>query len=750
VTWPVDAGTQPPTNGTAPNITTSAANTNGVNLGSGNTLRGFNLGDVTGSALRGSGFGTLTTSQVGINGNGQALNLNNGTLSGSFPVLKSTGGTNNVYLSEVATSGTSILGTSSDALSGATGDAFVVAGGTGSFTYSGNVTKGAGGATVKVSDGHSGTLTFQTGTVRATGGTGLQFDNADGSYAFNGTTTLNGGNAGIDVINGSSGTFTFASGASITNLASELVLIDRSAPSFTYAGTLSKSAAQTAIGIYRNTGGTVAFTGPSNVFSTQTAPAVALLNNTGTRVSFTGSLQITTGIGTGLNAVNGGTLTVAGTQNSITSSGGVALNVASTTIGAGGLNFRSISADGGSNGIVLNNTGTGAGDGSLTIEGTGSGACTSAATCTGGTIQNSTGAGILLNQTRAADLNRILVQSNTGDGIDAERVPGGLTLADSTVTGNGNDNVGGDRTQEDRGLDFLNVSGPVNVLRSKIEKSTDTNAYIHNTTSAAATLTVTSSTITDARNAGMRLIGEGASNVTANITQSTFSKNDDPGFSMQTNAGNTARQTLVFDNNDVSGGSSTAVPARPQISINSDGGLSSTSQVKVTISNNRIKSAAGNEITLNTLANAGPSATFDAKVVNNQIGDGQPGTLDPVADGGVGIHGWAHGDGIARMEIRNNAVQNFGGKALELGHNNGNGSADYTVSNNTLSNGDQTNNRFEGIYAYSGGASGDQSNVCIDMDNNDMDGSATRASRTCRSIASTGRSSASPAIILLT
>ena len=81
------------------------------------------------------------------------------------------------------------------------------------FTYAANVTKASLGALLNVSGGHTGTLTFNTGTLSATAGHGLQFDNADGAYNFNGTTTLNGGDAGVDILNGSGGTFSFTSGA---------------------------------------------------------------------------------------------------------------------------------------------------------------------------------------------------------------------------------------------------------------------------------------------------------------------------------------------------------------------------------------------------------------------------------------------------------------------------------------------------------------------------------------------------------
>jgi hypothetical protein len=204
VTWPADAGPAPVMGGAAPTITTAVASTNGITLGSGNTLRGFNLGNVTGSALSGTGFGTLTVSEVEINTTGQALDLTTGTLSGSFPVLRSTGGTNNVYLKSVATSSPVMLGTASDALSGATGDALKIDGGTGSFTYAGsisntalravNITNKIGGAVVLSGDINPGvagrgivatnnngtTLTF-SGRQRINASEGVSLTNNPGS-----------------------------------------------------------------------------------------------------------------------------------------------------------------------------------------------------------------------------------------------------------------------------------------------------------------------------------------------------------------------------------------------------------------------------------------------------------------------------------------------------------------------------------------------------------------------------------------
>ena len=81
-------------NATIVTITSTGA-TNSVNLGANNTLRGFTLGDAGATALNsGAGFGTLTLAASGSEdvridtslsgGNGQAINLNTGIVSGNF------------------------------------------------------------------------------------------------------------------------------------------------------------------------------------------------------------------------------------------------------------------------------------------------------------------------------------------------------------------------------------------------------------------------------------------------------------------------------------------------------------------------------------------------------------------------------------------------------------------------------------------------------------------------------------------
>ncbi|MEA2876326.1 MAG: hypothetical protein QOF14_1522 [Hyphomicrobiales bacterium] len=356
-----------------PTITTSVAAANDITLASGNTVQGITLGNTGagGNALSGSGFGTLTIDHVAINTNGEALNLTTGAFGAgaTFSSITSTGGANNISLTGIT--GSVTLGDSSSALSGATGAAFNVSGGTVSTTYSGNIIQASNAALVNVTGNHTtGTLTFQIGTLAASNGTGLQFNDADGNYNFNGTTTLNGGNAGIDITNGSSGAFTFGSNTSITSPTGAALDVQNSTANVTYNGTITQNNAAAAVNVANETGGTVDINGLVTA-STSTQTAINLATNTGAAIQFDGGLNIDTTSGTGFNATGGGTVRVSATagDESINSTSGQALNLSGVAIdAANGLNFDSTTSGGGTNGVKIASTSGGAialGGGSL-------------------------------------------------------------------------------------------------------------------------------------------------------------------------------------------------------------------------------------------------------------------------------------------------------------------------------------------------------------------------------------------------
>lgn len=395
-----------------------------LTLATGNTLRGFNFGNVgaTNTAISGSSFNTLTVSDAAINTDGRALNLATGTLDATFTGITSTGGANNIVLSNIDTIGTASLG--SGGLSGATGNAFEIntAGGSGSFTYAGSITNTAAARLVNIANKDGGTVTL--------------------------------------------------------------------------SGNLSGTGSSTGINIASNANATIELSGTTKTLTTGTNPAVTLTSNTGSTINFSGGgLAISATSAAGFNATGGGTVNVTGSGNTLTTTTGTALNVANTTIGASGLNFQSISANGAANGIVLNTTGS---TGALTV--TGSGSANS-----GGTIQNTTGHGVSVTSGRI-NLSYLRILNPAGHGISASNLLGSSALSNCTVTGFDN---GGSNTEN--GLNVVNNN--TNLSGLTVSGTTFSNAtagndgiYMEAQGTSAMTLTVNNaSSFTGLRGDGLQV-----------------------------------------------------------------------------------------------------------------------------------------------------------------------------------------------------------------------------------------------------
>jgi hypothetical protein len=363
----------------------------------------------TGAVISGTSFGKLHVLNTSVQATGGlgALALNTGTMSGTYSAVSSNASTGS-GVSLTGVNGT--FNASAGSINTAGAAAFLVSGGSVGGTISATVAQASAQPLLSVTNGHSGAIAF-AGNATATNGNGLQFDNADGSYTFTGTVTLQGGDAGIDITNGSGGTFTFPSTANIVSPSTgNLVSILNSAPTFTYPGAFTRANNNvTGILLSNNTGGSITFNGTgTKSISSGTAAAVNLANNGSASILFSGGgLSITSGSGAGITATGGGTVQVTGAANTISSTGGVALNVQNTTIGASGLSFRSISANGGANGIVLNNTGSNNG---LQVTGTGTNG-------SGGTIQNTSVSGASFTNARNINLGQMnFTNANSVDG----------------------------------------------------------------------------------------------------------------------------------------------------------------------------------------------------------------------------------------------------------------------------------------------------------------------------------------------
>jgi hypothetical protein len=493
----------------------------GLVLGSGDTLSGVTLGNTgAGTALSGTNFGTLRIDHVVVNTDNNGIILNTGAFGAdaSFTSVSAAGATG---VSLTGVTGNVDFGTGS--MSGQ----FAVSGGTVNTAYDGNLSQARNASMVDVSGGHDGELMFDTGTLSATNGTGLQFDNADGHYQFLKPFTLNGGDAGIDIVNGSNGSFSFwSSFSSITNPSGVAFNVNGAGQgTIAYPGDITKNTDGQTISIQNVApGGLVYFNGV--VSSTGFSDGINLANNTGATITFYYAvLQIDTSASntTGFSATGGGTVNVNQIinrfdfVNTINSGQGTALKVADTTIGTDGLTFRSISSNGAVNGIVLNNTGT---SGGLTVTGDGGGSSNSS----GGQILGSTGAGVSLNSTSKVSLGYMNINNGLDDGIHGESVSG-FTLNRSNVNNNGN-------STSDDGIQFglesgatVGLTGAVSITNSSVSGNAHNNVHIRDTSGTISSLTVTGSSFNNLNDTfgANSFLFEGSG--TSVLTSATFSGN---------------------------------------------------------------------------------------------------------------------------------------------------------------------------------------------------------------------------------
>ena len=772
ITPPSHSIARPLVDQTPPVITNAAGN--GVTLGSNNTVRGVQIGNVTGAAISGNGFGTLKLfDDVRINTNGQALNLTNGSFDAASVVatLTSSGGTNNVSLTTV--NGTVNLGTG--ALSGASGTAFNVSGGTANLTYAGTVNKASTGLLIDVQNKVSGTITL-SGALGATAGTGINLSGMGGTLSASGVVTLNGGDAGIDVTTASSGTINFSNtGSSITNPTNEAIRIDSSSPTFTWAGSISKTNTGTGIRLSNNTGGTQTYSGAITL-SSAAANAIDLSANGSTTMNFTGAvgltstlgdglrhqtsgtvnfsggLAITSASGDGIDATGGGTLTVTApgaVVNTISTTGtGTSLNVVTTQIGAGGLTFRSINNSGtGANGINLSGTGTGAGNGGLTITGTGTansggtianksahGIATSglkslslsnmafnsngtnqtaAATC--GDALNGTntncGAGIHLLSTSAVNLDTVTVSGGAQMGINGNDV-NGLTMTNVTVQNAGDENL------ED-GVQFVNLRGTVAVTNSSFTGNYHRQFEVQNPGAASAlTMTISGSTFdrgtyVSTAAQGVLIAGNGSSVMSTTIDGSTFRRN----FGTALTAQGIGNAQMTFNIGSTAANTFTDNSLAFQFLTDNAATMNATATNNTITVSGTVTSGA-TPVTFRKGTNA--TGLFIGNFTNNTIGS------NGVANSGnncAGCNGVSITDeglsGGMRMTVTGNTIQRIQQRGVEvLGQLNDN--LGVVVANNQFRQPDGVPATRIGhaIFMQSGTDDTDGSQLCADIQNN--------------------------------
>jgi len=176
ITSPPHSDPLPATGGTRPTVANAAGSN--ILLGSGNYLRGFDIGNsaAAGSGISGNTFGTLTVTELAISGTGRALDLDNGTLAATIDSISSSNSTTNgVTLNNV-------------------GGSFSV---TGATTVTNATLEGISISNIT----NIGTPSLQFGavTIASRNSTGILLDNVDnsgGTMSFGAVSIPNPNNAG--------------------------------------------------------------------------------------------------------------------------------------------------------------------------------------------------------------------------------------------------------------------------------------------------------------------------------------------------------------------------------------------------------------------------------------------------------------------------------------------------------------------------------------------------------------------------
>jgi len=257
--------------------------------------------------------------------NGGGITLNNATGTTALTNVALTGGGGLVFTNAAGTINATNVDVTNPLVAGLT-----ISGGTAAFNFdsTSSITKSSAGASLSIGGGHiTGTFAY-AGTLNITGGTGLQFDNADGTYNFTGTTTLAGGDAGIDILNGSSGTFSFGTNTAITSPTGTAFNVSGSTAAITYSGSITQANNAALVSFLNHSGGTVTFQtgtlGATNGTGLQFDNADATYNFNGTTTLNGGDagVDILNGSGGTFNFASGTT---------ITSPSGTAFNVSGST-----------------------------------------------------------------------------------------------------------------------------------------------------------------------------------------------------------------------------------------------------------------------------------------------------------------------------------------------------------------------------------------------------------------------------------
>ncbi|TDR22421.1 beta strand repeat-containing protein [Marinicella litoralis] len=767
----------PAINGTAPTVTSASI---GINLAADNTLRGFDVGDTTDTDLNASvNVGTLAISEMSLLGNGRALNLAaGGTLNVALDQLISFNGTNGINLSNVGGVFTVANGTTIDA--SATNGIYILNLAPGAVYNFGNTNvtnSGFNGIQIYADAGSNvifnqlnisnptnfayfqfgGELNTSSGSINAPNSTAFDLENAianvnlttvsgnnnsgSGIKLDNNTGTINLGNGAVtstgsgivfDVggaanASGGSAIITYNGDITSTGTGRSVQIEELTGGSITLNGTITESSNGIRIqGINNGAAASVNFAGnvTANTITNTAIDLGSAVGNTNGTINFTGVLDIDTTSGNGFNALNGGTVNVSGSSNTINTTTGTAINIQNTNIGASNLVFLSVSAGTTTNsagaGINLNTTGT---SGGLMITGTGTTAGS------GGTIRNKSGAngnnsegiGITLNNTSNVQLSNM--QLNDFDNFAVRGISvNGFTMTDSIVSG-----ISGNSSAVDEAaIKFTNLTGTSVFAGNNISGGFEDQVNIINDTGIANISVVDSANdaavigldavpTSNNGNDGLLVESQGAAMVTLTVAGVEFA--GARGDMLQTNAINTSNQTILAQSNFFNNTHPNIVSGGGGITVSGGGATSGFTQ-GYDVEDSNFSGAVGNAVTVNYVSGSG---TISGALSRNNVG------LNDVAGSGS-IEASGISVGASQMTQHNTTLDLNIIRGI-----NGYSGIDTIANTDVNFNATITNNTVEQLAGFAfaamtnlvGGVGTETGTACLDVRNNTFDASAS-------------------------
>ncbi len=515
------------------------------------------------------------------------------------------------------------------------------------------------------------------------------------------------------------GTFTAPAGA-LSNATNADFLVSGGTANVTWGGTINDDLG-VLVAVSSTTGGAKAFTGAISDGNDGDGSGIVLTNNSGASISFSGGIVLSTGGNPAFTATGGGTVVVCdenpcgasgsngGLVNTLTTTTGTALNVASTTIGASDLEFQSISSNGGTaTGIILSATGS---TGGLKVKGTG-------AAGSGGTIQNkagtdgdtATGIGIYLNQTANVRLDRMQLNGFGNFAIRGFEVAG-LSMTGVVVSGtNGNsaaENEGsvvfGAEAGETGGA-RNGLTGVVSITSCEISGGHEDNLKIRNQSGTLSQLTLTSTTIRDNTtvspgNNGVLFQADGTANMTVDVVGGSFLRNRANGIQVITNGGGT-------------------------MDFSTTGGIFTDNNIGVNVAHN----STGTMLFAIGTGTYSATASGKASPINVNLGAVASGPMTGTVSGntitnansptGPGIRVISNGANAAvlTIQVQGNNISQIGNRGIEMIARDGNSVINATVRSNTVTLTDPLS--ADGIRIDAGAVSTDTTTICADIAQN--------------------------------